>query len=362
MFPYFFTFFFSIIVFYLSRQQAIGKNSIILNNMLLYISLIPLVLMGGFRDYKVGTDTLVYKFFYDELSTDANEMLNQIDIFNESGFKILEYFIKTMGFDYQAVMTAVSLIVIVFYYKSILKLSIKPEFSFSLLLLLCFYTFHFNAARQGIAVAVFFYSLRFIINRDFKWFFICICFGFLFHKTIILCLPIYFLYNVRFNLINNFIIIISIVLLSSFVNQLVSFATNFIDERYVDFSNSVNEGTGGFSSFVWTVIFLFFVLMKYINGINSSTYNLGLNMLTLSVSISILSSFVLHLPGSGILRLTLYFNQIAILMFPIVVYSFKDDLVRAMAFFVIFSVLIFYAYFYIYSLNGLFPYRIGNIV
>ncbi|MGO5342474.1 EpsG family protein [Escherichia coli] len=361
MYIYLIVFAISIFLFYLSQRKVSGKHSFFISNIFLFSSAIPLLLLSTLRDYSVGTDTLTYNALYNSLPVSFDDFIHELGIFKESSFLILEYIIKSCNFNYTIMLLVIAIIIITLYFKAIIELSIKPELSLLLLLFLCFYIFHFNAARQGITVAIFFYSIKYIISRDFKKYLIFIFIGFSFHKTIILCLPLYFLFNIKFSLLKSVIFILTVSVLSGMINYLVNFATANVDSRYFDFANAKDEGTGVFSSSVWIIIYLLFIFVKYINKIKSSTYNLGLNLLTISVAISILSSFILHLPGSGILRLTFYFNQLAILMFPIAIYSFKNIMFRTLLFIFVVLSLSIYCYLYIYSLNGLYPYKLGII-
>lgn len=355
MYQYVLIFLFSIMLFLLSQS----KRNTLFSKLTFFLSFILLAFFGGLRNYSVGTDTLVYKSFYDVLPTDFLVFFEQIEIFKESGFSFLEYMLKINDFSYTAVMLVVSIIVLVLYFSTIVDLSERPIFSFALFLFLGFYTFHFNAARQGLTVAIFFYSTRFIIQRVFFKYLLCILIGFLIHKTIALCLPLYFLFNCRFSYTRSLIFIFVIVLLSGFVNHFVSFATDNIDGRYIDFSDSVAEGTGVVSSSFWILMFLFFVFFRYVYSIDDVIYDFFLNSLVISVSISILSSFILSLPGSGILRLTIYFNQFAILIFPILINSIRSQLFRAFLFVAIIFFSSIFSYFSIYNLNGLYPYAFG---
>lgn len=357
MIEYFCSFFASYLFFLLSKMKYNHFTSVLTSKLFLFISAVILIVLGGFRSYSVGTDTLVYKAFFDELPTKFDDFSSQVTIFNESGFTFLEFLLKNLSFQYSVVMLAISSIIVFLYYNTIDKVSKTPVLSFLLLLLLCLFTFHLNAARQGISVAVFFYSLRYIINRRIISFFLCIFFGFLFHKSIILCLPLYFLYRVRFGFTYFLIMICILSVLFSSITSLISFATDNIDLRYVDFSSSVSEATGAGSSLFWIFVFLFLLGCFYFNKINDEIYDFGLYLLTISSTISVLSSFVLHLPGSGILRFIYYFNQLAIILIPIAISSFMSSRLRTFIYSLVIIISLVYLSIHLISLNGLYPYK-----
>ena len=62
-----------------------------------------------------------------------------------------------------------------------------------------FIMFDMGVIRQGIAITFMLFSVKYIINRDFKKFLIVILCGALFHITILVTIPLYFLNYIEFD-------------------------------------------------------------------------------------------------------------------------------------------------------------------
>lgn len=78
----------------------------------------------------------------------------------------------------------------------------------------------FSGIRQSLAIMIFFYSIRFIIERKFLYYIVTISIASLFHLSALLLFPLYFLSSIKFN--RNFWLIIYITSIffmsSSFIN------------------------------------------------------------------------------------------------------------------------------------------------
>lgn len=78
----------------------------------------------------------------------------------------------------------------------------------------------FNGIRQSLAIVIFFYSIKFIIERKIIFYTLTLLVASLFHLSVLLLLPLYFLVGIRFN--RNFWLIV-------YVSSLFLMASDFLN-------------------------------------------------------------------------------------------------------------------------------------
>lgn len=57
----------------------------------------------------------------------------------------------------------------------------------------------YNGLRQYIAVSICFYAMKYILNKDAKRYFLAVLIAFLFHKSALFFVPVYFLQYLKFD-------------------------------------------------------------------------------------------------------------------------------------------------------------------
>ncbi len=100
--------------------------------------------------------------------------------------------------------------------------------------------------RQGLANAVMFFSIKYIVDRKFWKFFACFVIAFLFHKAVVAFLFAYWLVKIKFN--NTFIILLvssaviaNAVGLSTAIDGIMSILPFGVGESYSDYANEFTE-------------------------------------------------------------------------------------------------------------------------
>jgi hypothetical protein len=117
--------------------------------------------------------------------------------------------------------------------------------------------------RQGIAMGIIWFSIGYILKKDFLRFGFLIILAFLFHKSAIIFLPIYFIANIKFNQLNMFVVtlcalVISVSPLTSFFMTLIS--DNIDNDRiavYVSKSGGINI------FYLIEAVLLIYLLLKF---------------------------------------------------------------------------------------------------
>ena len=141
------------LVVFILTLLCIGKSS----KWKLAISFLLLLIIGGFRDVSVGTDTKNYAMLFDSYGSDVSMMYHAI----EPLFLLIQFLVAKMGGGYEImllIIMAVILGTIHFYAHLVSKSSLYVILSF---FLLYFYFYSFNTMRQymgmGFCLIAFYY-------------------------------------------------------------------------------------------------------------------------------------------------------------------------------------------------------------
>lgn len=250
MFPYIFL----ILIFGIFSSLKY-KGRYILRGAALFL----LILFIGLRN-EIGTDYLHYKEIFEQAGR-----ANYGELHGEIGWFFLNKIVRHVSDNFK-VITLIHAGIIVFLLHVSLKRYRFYTFSFILFILAnSGYTFIVNGMRQGIAIALFFYSWRYIQSREGLKYWTLILLGTLFHISILFVAPLYWLankaYDVKFYLIVQTITLVFFYthVIDNFFIKLLSY-TNYsfyVDSQFL--SSTVNSGI----SFVFRRIGSVFVLFYY---------------------------------------------------------------------------------------------------
>jgi hypothetical protein len=142
----------------------------------------------------------------------------------EPGFYYLNYIVASVSNNYTIVLVLQSIIIYSLHYFIFRKYSRQPFIS--LMIWFGFYMGSIFFVRFNVAVALTLFSFIFIEERKFWKFFICVFIAFLFHRSAILFIPAYFLYNKMFTRKQ----ILLTMFLSFFLSAIFGIALNFLGQ------------------------------------------------------------------------------------------------------------------------------------
>lgn len=295
---------------------------------------LPFLIMGLFSGlrYGVGVDTDNYVLTFNYI---LNEKTTHYDI--EIGFELIVKIVHYMGGNPQIVFLLFALTTNYFIYKFIINNSIN--YYISTVLFLCigpFYLSTMNGMRQALAVSVFAFCLKFIIDRKPIKYFGVLSFFSIFHYSLILMLPLYWLFKskinykvlllsipfviliFRFGLVNNFIQLIG-------YGNLLDFDSNTLGASYM--------------LFLGISIFIIFITEKIKRPLENEIINL--NMIYLSIYIVVVGLFVDSSMSIIFTRFNSYFFISLIILVPFVISRFKErELLNVLVIFI--SILLYY--------------------
>lgn len=234
-------------VFYINREK---KNKIFFLLISFFVILIP-ALLAGLRGRNVGTDVNSYimpGISHSIKATSLKAFLKTDDL--ELIFGSFIYFVAN-NFENAKfiILFFIEFIILLLVYSELIRKADKfPTWLGLFIFYFVFYNATLNAMRQYIAIAIVFFSSRYIEKKKIIKFLICIILALGFHKSSILCISFYPLYhlfkdNKRKKL--KIILVFLLILLLCFYNKLLQFFTNQINllpEKYYErYSLNIND-------------------------------------------------------------------------------------------------------------------------
>lgn len=350
MFVYFFL---VLIMMPIMASVQKSKNEGARISLALFIGFSLLVLVPGMRDRHIGTDTSIYIGHF-ESDRVANTKISEYSLTDEVGYKILEKLALNLSNDYWVLLTLIAIVGVLFNLRVIMKLSVNYAMSIFLFITLGTYLFMFNGARQAIAASIFGISIIYLIKGNLKKYILWVLIAALFHKTIMITLPLYYLFRLRYSIRSLTIIIVSSFVLFGFMYSIISLLPDIYSDKYMQYEDRGATGAGLLTIFnVITTIFFIYV-RGYISNQDRYQYDI---FLFINIFSSLIYALV-YINGQDVnlVRLTLYFSMGTILIWPLIfknIIVFKSVLLKSL--FYLFH-LIFY-FIYLGKMSRLTPYK-----
>lgn len=346
MFPYFIFLVIAVLIFHFEKKgPKIGFAAV--------LTILSMCVFAALRDMSVGTDTGSYVRAFQSFVFPKYHNFKEF-ITDEPGYVIIQYLCKLVTNKYWFYLAVVALISYSCIIVAIKKLSLNPVLSLFIFITLGYYTFPFNAARQGIALSIYVLAIPYIINKSFFKYVLIVLLASLFHKTAIVALPLYFFFNLKYSWKTIVIVLIGSILVSAFLPTLLSYGTS-IDSRYAIYQDS---GDGGeLLTLFYVILSLFFICARAIvSSDGKNVYDVYLNMLLCGSTIYtvvILSDSYIELT-----RFAAYFQIASIFLWPELFNSNKKVVSVAFMYICIICHLCFFAL-YLSQMAGLVPYKMN---
>lgn len=314
MIPYLILLFTVVPIAYVGRRYS-SKGMQLLS---LATIVLLLTLFAGLRNYTVGTDTGTYVRHFISVSS-----FSDIWRTTEIGSNTLMVLAKAISSNYASFLTIIALVIVSCYVSTIVRLTKRYETAVFLFITLGFYTFFLNGAKQGIAAAICFLAIPWLLDRKPIQYFLLTGLAVSFHHTAIIALPLYFIAGPRVGLRQISLVVVGAILTSLFLLTFVSLAAVLIKEQYAYYAIQGDGGGRVTSVFLVCQGILFYFLRPDIYKYDSR-YNRLLNIYIVGL-IPVIASAASNLDPSTILRLHLYFSSMAILIWPMIFSSWKDS-------------------------------------
>lgn len=298
MIPYLFLFLLASFLFFIPSDKKPGIG--------FYIFLIATILFAGLRDMIGGYDVYIYGELYEATPAQILAFSNF-----ELGFRWFYVFLRQLSSDRYFMFFVCAVLIMVTHFFTVKKHS--PILYFSLFILFCkFFLMSFVYLRQGIAMGIVWYSISYILKKDLLRFLVLVGLAYLFHKSALIFVPIYFLANLRFTHLNMLVIAVVAILIS--LSPLTEFFMQFIVENTDNEKIEIYAAKSGEINVLYLIeaLLLIFLLLKFRDTFyKTPKETLLLNGLFFYILINIIA-----LTNASFVRFGWYYFIFLVLAFP----------------------------------------------
>lgn len=229
-----------------------GKKAIYIIGCLLMIT------FSIFRDITVGADTGWYSQCFIYINRFGT--LRQALSFGwEPLYIVINRVIGYFTENEYIFLAAISFLIIVPIFRSIRRYSSFPIMSLLIYLALGYYYGSNGVFRLWLSIAILTFSYKYIIDRNFIKFMIVCCIAFFMHRTAIVFVPAYFLYNMKINDKILFSGILAGGFLGMFGDRIVLFLNQFA--RIQTYEHGFNGGIANLV-FIWMCLLIIYFFIK----------------------------------------------------------------------------------------------------
>ena len=264
----------------------------------LLLAALPMFALIALRGPHMGADTSVYlKFFSQMVETpwDRIFIANAAGYQFEPGFVLFEKLITVFTHSpqvYQVIYSLIYLISIVTFANQFERYGFSFLFFFATMGL---YMFMFTGVRQCLAMCICLLSYPLIKKRKLIPFLILLLLAFTFHKSAILFIAAYFIYNRKIGWINTVIYAVFAVLAYLYIDVIQKWLNDKLDYDY-----EVEETGNGFIFFAviaLVTVFSFFMILYYKKKTPESVGLLNIGVITLVMWLLRLATRVAERPS-----------------------------------------------------------------
>ena len=264
----------------------------------LFLAALPMFALIAFRAFHLGNDTFAYLKFFKWM---VDTPWERIFIVNEEGpqfelgfvvFEKLLTYVTQSSQVYQVIYSSIYLLAVVFFANQLEKENFSFLFFFATM---GTYTFMFTGVRQCLAMSICLFSYYFIKKRKFIPFFMLLLLAFTFHKSSILFIIAYFIYNRKISWINAFIYTAFGGLAFVYIDLIQEWFNDNLDYDY-----GVEETGNGLIMFVIIAVvtlFSFFMILYYEKQTKESVGLLNIGVISLILWLLRLATRVAERPS-----------------------------------------------------------------
>ncbi len=175
------------------EMQGKKKN----RDIMLILACIVLAIGAGFRNIYFWPDTVVYAFGFMYHTPDITDFSFTAKPYgySEVGFHLLQVIIKTLVDNVTVFFLVISALTFYFLYKDFKQYSIFPLIGLCTYIARFFIGRNFVQIRAGLAYAILMLSIKYIYEKNWKRYFLIVFIAWLFHRSCIVAIPLYFVCN-----------------------------------------------------------------------------------------------------------------------------------------------------------------------
>lgn len=303
----------NVFLYFLTNNKNIKKE-----RLFLVLSFLSLFIFAAIRAESTGVDLPIYKMYYSN-STLARTLFEQIKLgYFEVGYIVYNYMLYMLsGGSFRFLLIVTSFLSFCGVYKFIDRYSTNKLLSIIIYICIDYYIFTFSGLRQSISISIICFAYKYIIDRDFKKFILLIIIAFLFHKSSLVFLPAYFLYNFKISGLKHFMMICIIPITYFFRVKIILLLESMVYSSYGIVNNS---GEGYKLLFLYSLVLLLISLFKDKFIQNNEINNMMYNFFYAGFILQILAT----VEGNAY-RATKYYMLVLLCVFPNLVNIFSNN-------------------------------------
>lgn len=248
------------IIFFFTKYKFCSYKRLILSYSETYVInsifkyALPVILLSvlfGFR-YEIGTDYLNYKEIYEtSFSGSLKQSLTESNV--EYIYAFISHILYHAGLPYYIMFFVMALIPMCFFYAAFKDKSFLIGYAAYFLAATGVLFWFFNIQRQGIAFFILLFSIKYIKNKNFNKFLLCVIIATGFHVSSLLFIFCYlfsfFKYSLIFKPVTLAVIYVFFgVFASSLKNILIKLVSIFLTGKYLYYVDSIESWEMGIGS------------------------------------------------------------------------------------------------------------------
>ena len=318
-----YNFIFILIFGFILRANTIDSKGRI--NIFVVLSFVCLFFIHSFVDPMSVKDLPFYKeAFYECMNLPFSRLKEGFWAGSmEIGFLWYMKFLSLISNDFTIVPIVCSLIMLCCYYRTILTYSPYTYVSILLLLVTVFDQSIF-VLRQHLAMALLTLSWNSIINKNYIRFGTLIIVAFLLHRTALVFVPLFFLYNIENKKKYILALLTSCLVFGVSYIILLRYFSSFMGRDYSGYINNVRYEGANYVDFV----LMSGLLVSMVFFMKSAVFERGINKLLLSIiSIAVIATFF-GVGNSSTGRLFYYYTAIPFILVPNIMKYINSQIVR----------------------------------
>lgn len=292
-------------------------------NKLYLVGIFTILFVVSALRFGIGND-------YPQYTLTAHEAYVGGYVVTEPGFNYLVRFVYTLlhGEYYEAVFAVFGFVTLLIFLRVLYRDSVNFSQSFFLFMTLGIYFQTFNTVRYYLALSVAFCAMQYVLEKDVVRFVFVIFLAALFHKSVLLVIPVYFLATLAWK---RWVFVLGIIVgVVCFAAR--GFVLEFALRLYPSYRNTIylNGGMSITSVFRIAAVLLLYLWFQYYIGedfCNDVDYKKLRFYGQLNFLAFLAATFFSFLPV--VTRIVYYFSISWLLMIPLIVEKIEDNTVKA---------------------------------
>lgn len=314
------------------------KNKNMQSLYFLVLVIIIIILVSGLRTNIGDTGTYVRSYIDFEGKTLSEALENKGDF----GYYLFTYYIYQISSNPQVMIFINAFITQLLYFKFFLKYRSLLELQVFMYISSGYYFVTMNGIRQSLAAGIIMIGTKYIINGNFKKFFIVILLSSIFHQSALIMIPIYFIARMKPWSKKIFIMIGLAVVGTLLFYELLPILERILQgtnyEHYIKvFQEGTEQGANILRVLVAAVpLVLVYIRRDYLEDTNYNKIFINMSVINFVFMIFSLQTWIFA-------RFTMYFNMFNFILLPSVISSWKPNKEKRLLYilFIIFYLLFF---------------------